>query len=581
MSFPDHLTWTYRRDLCEQLARYLADHEPESPNSSPPFPPTLRELAGELLILLSAGACAHYLVDLLRRPEEDPWLHAASMDHLLRGNEILSPDDFAELVRTEWEQRPEVLFLCRSEAHVERVRSWIRELTLDQREALLFQLVGQCWFPRAWGWPHWAVGKGQPHAVIDVLYQQWADEDHYLPGPLKTDEAEQFSTVSVALALAPRPLAIEVLAQAALDVPVQWGWESWLQTFIHYPQWVPLLLQLQKPALSDFPFANLRNLSFNGSDIASVVCEIVAHFGADEVMRYLEAGIRSYARDPSADRIHLNAASTILSALPGSEADELLASLLGCSDLSGNVREEVRRIAWERVLALNWRSGVEQVTRCRDQPNLDRKCLAEVLYRVGTQPTPTDRELLWWSTAQEAHPEYAFAGIVGLETLGEESPEWRSRLAELTESAHGPVRLLACDALVRRGEADYLAPLEVAARTFRTAADDWTHDREQGLALRLLGELDAPKYLGLLQAVALQELSEEDNGSPEQEAVFALAQLATPEAITTLLRSYLTASDYVRRVLRRYIPAAVARLEGEDVSITNWIGLWRYSGIPP
>jgi hypothetical protein len=580
MPFPHHLSWTSRRDLCEQLAHYLAVHEPES-SASPPFPPTLRVLAGELLILLAAGECLHYVMDLLRRPGEDPWLHAAGMDHLLRGNEILSPDDFERLVRAEWESRPEVLFLCRCEPHVERVRSWIRELTPHQRRALLYQLVGQVWHPHAWGWPFWAAGKEQPHAVIDVLYEQWVDVDRYLPEVLESREGEPFLNVPVAVALAPRPIAMEVLAQAPPEYSDQWGREQWLPTLYCYPQWVPWLLRLQKPALSGFPIEDLHGMSFNGADITGVVREIVAHFGADEVMRYFEAKIERYVREPGEGSSPLNGAHLILKAVSGPEADELLSSLVGCPDLPWHLRMQAWRLAWERILALDCRSGMELARQSLDEPDLSQHSLSQALYRVGTQPTPADRELLWWSTEQEAHPEYAFVGIVGLEALREDDAEWSSRLVALAGSAVSSVRLLACAALARRGETAYRERLETAARTFRTGPGDWPRDHEQGLAIRLLGELDAPRYLGLLQAVALQELPEDHNGSPEQEAVFVLAQLATPEAVTTLLRAYLIAPDYLRRVLRVYIPAAVARLEGEDVSFANRIYLWRYSGIPP
>ncbi|MGV3720342.1 MAG: hypothetical protein ACO1SX_05470, partial [Actinomycetota bacterium] len=107
-------------------------------------------------------------------------------------------------------------------------------------------------------------------------------------------------------------------------------------------------------------------------------------------------------------------------------------------------------------------------------------------------------------------------------------------------------------------------------------------DHQQGLALRLLGELDGERYAGVMQAVLAQHFPWEHNGSPEQEAAFVLAQLATPEAVTALLRSYFTASDYLRRALRAYLPAAVAKLEGQDhAPLTNRISIWRYARFPP
>jgi hypothetical protein len=320
-------------------------------------------------------------------------------------------------------------------------------------------------------------------------------------------------------------------------------------------------------------------------DLSGSVTEALAnHYGSRELLLHAEAELRSLSRSRYGleDWLPLERwQSSLLECLPSTEAEALVVSLLACPDLDESLKSGLRNVCWER----QWRFGREtapgEVLRLLPAGRLDDQRLRDALSRCASNPRDADRALLQWSTVPEVEPEYAFAGILGLEALGEDSPEWRRALERHADSTVTSVRLLACAALARRGDEARLAEIERCARTLPSPEDAGEGDHQQGLALRLLGELDGPRYTGLMQAVLAQHFPWEHNGSPEQEAAFVLAQLATPDAVTALLRSYFTASDYLRRRLRVYIPAAVARLEGEDVPLTNQVSIWRYARFPP
>lgn len=557
----DNLTWTSRRALCEQLAAFLDATEPDVAENIAPKR-TLRQMAGELLVLLAQGSCASFLLPVFRRSDEDLWLRFSALVAILRSDLVLSLDDFETFLATRWALTPATCYLCRSGALTERARQWITTLNPPERASLLGSL------PRYWQ----ALDDEAtpPPELVETLYQHWVDEDRFHPEMEVRDALDWSPNLRAALTMVGRPEAQETLARY-LSEPEGWsrlpralrpGW---------YARNMAHLLAAGAPPLAEFPFDQLR-ISGRGS----LLPLIEAQYGTDELLLYTDEQLRRASSASGLQKVW-----SLLRALPGAEVDDFLLSLQGCPDRPGWMLQALAVLRWERWLPRDRNRAAEQLQQLRADPELSPWRLRSCLYQTAVDPSPADRELWWWTTLQEEHLNFPFAGILGLEALGEDSPEWRARLDTLTESPLDVVHLLACAALLRRGDETCLEPIEDAAREFSVPPWERCADYSQGLALRLLGERDAARYVGLMQAVVSQQLPYDHNGSPEQEAAFVLAQLATPEALTTLLRAHFTGSDYLRRALREYLPAAVARLEGEAVSITNRISIWRYSFIPP
>jgi hypothetical protein len=415
--------------------------------------------------------------------------------------------------------------------------------------------------------------------VIDLLYKQWIEVDRHIPGMDEWNERGETPNLQLAIALSDRPEARAVL-EDYVTRPGGWSTISAIWPIHASPETVEHVLRKHGPALADLPLP-YQNPTRRAPARVGLLVEVLArHYGVDELLLHCEAEIRRNVRVRKGP-LSLRSVTLILGHLLDPAAEELLVSLMTCPDLGYLVGSQLQHLWWYRLLNVDRAAAFEQARRFVEGPERNHRRVREALYHAGLHPTAKSRDLLWWSLAQDDYPEYAFAGIVGLEALKENGPEWHAKLTKLTTSPAVPVQLLACAALVRRGDTRYLHPIETAARTFPTEALDRPGDYRQGLAIRLLGELAASKHLTLLKAIVAQTFRSQDNGSPEQEAAFVLAQQATPETVTTLLRAYFTESCYLRRAIREYLPAVVSHLEGEEVPLINRIDLWRYSRIPP
>jgi hypothetical protein len=180
------------------------------------------------------------------------------------------------------------------------------------------------------------------------------------------------------------------------------------------------------------------------------------------------------------------------------------------------------------------------------------------------------------------NPGFRFLAVHALEEIGEDSLEWRERLRTLARDRDPSLRLLATAALIRRGERERLREIvHIARRTpSRGRCRNTLKDHRQGLVVRLLAELEPEPHEELFRSL-LVENDKRHNPSPPQEAVYALACLATPTGVATLARAYLFAEEYTARAIHAYLPAAIERLEGKDAPLENRIPLWRYARFPP
>lgn len=563
-----NLAWTSRQALCEQLAAFLEATVPDVPDCLPPELPTQRQTAGELLVLLAEGPCTPFLLPFLRRRDEDRWLQLLALIAILRAELLLSPADYEAFLATEWADTSAACYLCRTPELVALALRWFGTLEPTRRARILIQLPSRS--PWAYGWPRWGKGRAPVAEAVEALYRLWSDEDRFLPELQVREEDGSSLNLDVAAAMAGRPEAQDVLAEHIV------AGQGWRGVPVHamkrwHPEDMRYLFAAGVPPLGEFPFDLLR-----GAASASLMSLLRDHYGTDELFLLVESRLQDRS---TASELH--DVWTLLRTLPGPETDDFLVSLSGCPDRPRWLQRQLRKLTWERWLPRDRERAAEQLKQVFADPKLGEREVWSIAYRLACSPSPADRAFFWWAAQQEASPNLPFAGIVGLEALGEDSAEWQAQLELLTEHPFNAVHLLACAALIRRGKAEYLEPLEDAARKFSAPPWDRFDDHCQGLALRLLGELDAPRYAGLMTVVISQRLPYDYNGSPEQEAAFVLAQLATPEAVTTLLRAYVSGPDYLRRALVEYLPAAVARLEGREMSVANRIPVWRYSRIPP
>jgi len=110
----------------------------------------------------------------------------------------------------------------------------------------------------------------------------------------------------------------------------------------------------------------------------------------------------------------------------------------------------------------------------------------------------------------------------------------------MTRSQDAYLRVHVLGALARRGELPYLSALEEIARRAE-------HVCVRAEAIRVLGELGAARYLGLLSRAVLEDHATcgpcPSDLPAAEEAAIALSQLGTPEALTALVGGCLTVPD--------------------------------------
>jgi hypothetical protein len=206
-------------------------------------------------------------------------------------------------------------------------------------------------------------------------------------------------------------------------------------------------------------------------------------------------------------------------------------------------------------------------------------CLARQFIRwTNFGPEEADRPVFWAAVGTDCGSEIQYYALRGLEYLGETDGDWQDRLAAWTRHAEPRLRIRALGALARRGD--------MAARDALCEWAEGPHplaERAEGIAV--LGELNAAAFRPLLTRVlALEEQAGDRTpcAPVAEEAALALARLGTSEALTVLVRSYLSAKTrYLRNALDDYLTEIVDAEPGIPPTLTlpdiNWQKLIRTS----
>jgi hypothetical protein len=306
---------------------------------------------------------------------------------------------------------------------------------------------------------------------------------------------------------------------------------------------------------------------------------LLRYYDADSLLTEIDSEIRSASRihagqrgrEAYHDSPRLQGALELLARAGDERIDEHLNSLYHCPDLHHYLEGQLYQLMWLRA----WHNSEPQmrswVRRWTKEAFSDFH-MGQALIRLSDCPEADDRDFYWWAVKHHGNPEFRYRGLVALEALGEDSPEWQLRLQELAQDPDLITRVAAAGALLRKGDPSYLD--QVVSATSKT-----NDPCARAVALQCLGAYDAARFLPLFQKIARERVECITQHHPAAvEAAYQLACLATPEALSTLAQVCLRGSwALFRLIYDQLLPAAVSRSEGEAVSMPHPHPNWRYS----
>jgi hypothetical protein len=165
-------------------------------------------------------------------------------------------------------------------------------------------------------------------------------------------------------------------------------------------------------------------------------------------------------------------------------------------------------------------------------------------------PVVSDHALFWEAVRPAHGAEIQYYALCGLERLGESGKEWLGHLRRWSKHPEPRLRIRALGALARQGD-------HAAHRSLLAWAETPHALRERAEAVAVLGELERAEHVPLfVRMLTREERPKPDSGGAPvaEEAALVLARLATPVALTALLRAFLTAeSHYFYAALYRYL----------------------------
>ncbi len=545
----DSFAFVSKPSLCDALVTYLRD------SKGVEAPPVERERAAALLGLIAPPAYAGPLTERLLDGGEAPWVRTFALRALVRLGVRLSPGALCALLDDPWarlaceggdtqhceapsgESPPPVevwgLFSFDGATPVarDRLASWAPE----GRAALLVaarQTLG-------------IVPDGDPiPGVFGWLLDHWATHDR---AALDREPGGAGRNADVAI-------AYSAIGRDGERRAV----EAWLRAYEKRERsaddaWqvasLPAFVRVVEPG---HPVYRAAYEAFGLPDEAQR-----AYLGDAELWGRIERALRGRAggRHGAAGAFMPRHVVALASRLPG--GTRRLAHVLARHELDAPVAELVARAAWPGAGASLARWAATRARRGFDTAT------DAVLRQASARPRGGARSLLHAALANDA-PWRRYAAVVGLDALGERGDAWAERLRALLDEAalraHGAalgvhgraasggeeeegagdafVALRAAAALARLGEKAALARLAHAAEHAPTVC-------LRAEALRWLGELAPEAHLARLEAALVDDAaSYADYDTPAQEeAAYVLARLATPPAMTALVRGYLAAKS--------------------------------------
>jgi HEAT repeat protein len=539
MSWADRFRWTSRTELCDQLLQYLFTTPPTPSREPQHWTPDQwnRADAARLLGDLKDESSAVGLARLLLDTGEEREVRRQALYGLrdLTECSCLSLSDLSTLLndRTLWaescrypDQRPlperglfiALLSLHRGAAAIRLARSHLQQWNPLDRAVLLRSLPGYA---------------GEPEAIlVGWLYEQWLTHDRFqIEGVKEHDEDSCSLNLRVTLEYSDRIGARELLHHYWLHASPE------ERSAMLGELWCRLEEEVGCLAL-----APCERQEF-AEELALPVAELIHHFGPMGFLDRIESSLRDASRAIAAARWPRppsgwekpGRALELLARWRDASANSRIASLCGCPDFHMVLRRELLEILWKRAPSL----ALVILRRAIVEPEF--LPLAQWLLPCLCQrPRAEDREFFHWIIEQGTDPGVRYRAVEALERLGEDGVEWRQRLAGMTRSRDPYLRVRALGALARRGEMGSLKKVQQIARRAE-------HVCVRAEAIRVLGELDAERYVDLLTRALLEDHAGcgpcPSELSAAAEAAIALSRLGTPEALTALVRGNLTVPD--------------------------------------
>lgn len=565
------IRWTSRAEVCDLLVTYLHSFASSSEGAAGDARADtidLRERAALLLIALADDPHASLLIHLLLNPDENPEVRRTALYRLTRDPKnrqmvppvnrgaVVSSEECRQLMRDPalWDSADRsgtlasLLALCPSEDAGLLTQSILAGLTTEERADLLFGFAYEK-----------AEGGLDPdaHPVIQTLFERlyhlWMVEGAALLEEAGGGLAER--SLEIAFWTREREPSRKLLCQ-------YWRWLSGAASE-HAEKSVGIsreslidLVNGRCPSISlDLPGGwqnellhllryrvEMRSIclaceEMTGDRLAATcpvsLTEFLRHFAHDPTILLIEeelraAGLTLYDRAVT-DLTDPSVAARRLQEWPDVGTVDRICTLVADPDAEHHLG-----IFLLEVLAREHRD-IAAALVLRMAQNLENPGLTEQMVKYLLQePQATERDLMLWGASQDQKPLLLYRCLRGLEALREDGPEWRERLQHLTEHGHPLVRLNALAGLVRRGEATLVGEIIQA-----TAAVGISVRSE---AIRLLGELDGGRNLDLLRRALLtdQKFCPDSLTPVAEEAVYALARLGTPQALTIMIQAYLT-----------------------------------------
>lgn len=558
-----NLTWTDRETVCAQLAAFL--ETPLSPDAEwddAAFEHVLRQRAILLLSHLAGAECGPLCTRLLLDTAQEDRTRLAALEALRRHDVRLPADCLDRLSPRDslwhepgWpDQVCDYLSLLQGSAGGAQVRKYFRWLTPQGRALHLIRFLTE---PtpgsaelRGWLYLHWVL-KDRERLDGDSDSGVWVQGRHVhvnarilaltVDRPESTELRERYRR---------RPAETCATYVRLGGVPIQpHGWEtvpaelwSGLDELVAAVRADPEAYTARAEAL-DLPYEALLEYFTSETLQARIETEIRgahARCGATQPGQNINESLTTATYR----------ALELLQKGPEDVLDGQLQSLILCPEMQQHGRYIWRYlydIYWERI----WRFAAET---CRESvrnwvvDNSGQEDRGRALLKLGADPQPSDRDFFWRCLDEPAKAEFRFRALLALEALGEDTPEWHARLAELVEDPDPLTALEARTALYRRGD---LAQLDAVAAMgggsgpeLRVVTDGslW-HDEDslrcylahsiaaagpfvRALWLQRLGELDASRFRPLFERLLLQDVNPHVHGAMPADCAEAAYQLS-------------------------------------------------------
>jgi len=555
------LTWTTRAEVAAQLARYLRATDPPPDLAAVPEP-SPRVRAAELLRILAVRSQRSLLRALALDHGEEVEVRHNALWALERLGFGLSGGDLQCLLSVrslygdevededQWFGTEDLLTLARRPDAQAVARRYLLTLSPEDRTQLLAK-----------------TRLVTPAPLMEWMYGRWLHEDRHL---LASDRGPQSANQWVISMTRERAESRAVLQEMWCEAEGAERRELMRALHDEETEW-------------EFPGELSAAETAELADALALPTDaLVTYWGRERLLERFDAillaeHIRWETRCPLGTIIEhdftpYSRMLRMLSHWLDPELDEWIVSRA----VDGRLHMDAR---WWLLDVLWWRNR-ERCTSAVVSALAAGDCNVVIVpvLRAARDPVESDRAMLREMALPIHGAELQYLGLCGLERLSESGDAWRDRLIAWTLHPEPRLRIRALGGLAPRGEPRALDTLLAHTEGVRPL-------QERAEAIAVLAEIDAPAHIPLFAHALAREESEDEYlrcAPAAEEAALALARLATPEALTALLRSYLiTEVQCLRMALEEYLPAIVDAEPGTSPvlylpPVLNWQKFTRY-----